>query len=120
MSDEPSNLPDTDETLEGAEIAAEPERKCPVTAILVGVTLGVLAGTAIAIALRPPARRAALARSIQGSGERLAELLDTAASELRKPLDRTCALAADARSQAAKAIGRLAEGKKKRGCCLWS
>lgn len=112
------NSPSTDESLEETEAAELAETKSASTAILVGVSLGILAGVAIALALRPPARRATLARSLHGSGERLAELLDSAAAEIRKPLARTRALASDARSQASKAIGRIAARKK--NCCFWS
>lgn len=119
MSDESLISEPADENIEDEELAVETERKCPATAILVGISLGILAGTAIAIALRPPSRRAAIARSLQGSSERLAELLESAAAEVRKPLERTRALAADAGSQASRAIARLADRKKKK-CCFWS
>jgi hypothetical protein len=117
MSEPSSSLP-ADETLDETEAAEAAGSRSGATALLVGVSLGILAGVALVIALRPPARRARIAQTLHDSGERLAEILDSAAGEIRKPLERTRALAADARVQASKAISRIAARKK--GCCFWS
>lgn len=106
----------------GEEVGAE-EKKCGgrLTKILVGVSIGLLAGTAIAIALRPQSRREALARSLRESGEHFADLLENAAAEVRKPLERGYALAAEAASdaydKAEEAIGKFKKDKNQ--LCFW-
>ncbi len=83
-------------------------REQPAVSLASAFAVGVAVGAVVAVLLRPEPRKPTFADALDGSRDRLAELLGNVADQLRDPLQRTCSSVSESATSLAETLAHAA------------